>query len=151
MIKKNYDKLKSKYDLPNFERLNSYFFSSSYDEDIDILPQIRESIQEKFGTYVEIMENVLYPDSSLKSNYESHYLTDKDRSEIYTLYKEMIVIIRSSEIIAIENNELDNAEFIKKSFKKWEFIKDSLSEKIKALRDVWRKETDIKTDKSYFG
>ena len=59
--------------------------------------------------------------------------------------------MREGNRISINNIEKDNAEFIIKTYNVWLSIKDELESYINKLSEVWKKETDIKNDLTYFG
>ena len=150
MKNEEYEKFKLKYHLPELGKLDTYFVLSLNDE-TNILIQIKEKIEEKFKTYLEIIEQIFYPDSSLTSIYESEKIGEKERKEMYFIYKKMMVVIRNSELIAIENKEEEIANFIKNSCVEWENIKENLADKINLLKEIWEKEYSSETNENYFG
>ena len=151
-LKKIYEKLKSKHNLPDYEKLNIIFDIESIDDDSElILFNIKKKMHEKIKAYCEIIENIVQPETNLRDLYESRYLSDKIKESAYSLYKKLMIIIRKSNLVSIENNEKDIAEFINETYKKYNKFKKPLSEHIEELERTWEKDTNIKKDLSYFG
>ena len=130
-LKKEYEKLQRKYNLPSFKEMNEDFHIEKIAEnDTELLPvEIRRWMWEKFSNYMRLLEGILNPVnvpmfifSIIKTlNPEEK----KNISEVYKkLMKEEIKIIR----LDLDFNESKEAEFIKESYKIWQEIKKELSQ-----------------------
>ena len=151
-IKDNYNVLKKKYSLPEFEMLNQEFDIEEISaESTLVLQKIRLRIYEKMDYYAKLFESILQPESSLADLYEAHYIEEDIKNSAYSLFKSLVHILRSSNLVAISNKEEDNAKFIKDSLQEWNSIKPEVQSHIKRLIGLWEKETDIREDLSYFG
>lgn len=151
-IENKYNALKNKYGLPDYNVLNNNFMIEDIDSESKlILAKIRIKIHEKIEYYIKIIESILQPDSNLSSMYEAHYIDDKKKEQLYLLFKKLMNIIRNSNLASINNTDELNAVFIKNSYGKWSLLKDEIEKLIRNLSEVWKKETDIKNDSSYFG
>ncbi len=151
-IEHKYNMLKEKYGLPDYALLNNNFMVEDIEPETNlILAKIRQKIHEKIEFYTKILESLLQPDSNLASLYEIRYMTDKEREKVYSLFKKLVRIIRNSNHIAIDNDEEETADFIKTVYQDWQELKQELKKLIKKVESLWKKETDIKSDYSYFG
>ena len=151
-IENRYNVLKTKYGLPDYTSLNNNFIIEDIDAETTlILAKIRIKIHEKIDYYVKIIESILQPDSILTSMYETHYVNDQQKKQLYVLFKKLMQIIRKSNLASINNTDELNAVFIKDSYGKWSSLKPDIEKHIRKLSEVWKKETDIKNDYSYFG
>ena len=152
MKETEYNNLKQKFNLPDFDQLNNDFGIEDIDSDSRLhLQKIRIKIYEKIEYYAKVLEILIQPDSSLSDMYEARYFSDNDREKIYSLYKKFMSILRRSNLVAIKNDEKETVEFIKDSYNIWNSSKDVLSKHVSKLVDVWKKDTDMKSDFSYFG
>ncbi len=151
-LKNNYSKLQKKYSLPELSKLNREFKIEEIDEETEILLiKIRKKMTEKIGDYCKLIESILQPDSNLASLYETHHVSDRDRKDAYNLFKRMMTILRESELVGLHNKEEDNARFIKTTYEEWNKIKQRLETHINRIIKMWKKETDMASDLSYFG
>lgn len=150
-IKKQYEILRKKYSLPDFDSINTEFEISSIENEDFLLREIRRKITEKLDFYGKILESLIQPDTaSLSAMHECKFIEDDEKENIYNIYKKLMIINRNSIIASLESDK-ENADFIKISFEEWLKLKNdvkSLTEKIKL---TWEKETDIKEELGYLG
>ena len=150
-----YDEKKTKYNLPGYDELNIEFGIEEIDDDHDgkklVLHRIRDRIHEKLEYYSLILESMVQPDTILKDMYEAKYINDNTRENAYLLYKKIVAVLRQSDLARLYSSEERQAEFIRESYAEWKSIKEDLLKQIQKLADLWKKETDIKEDLSYFG
>jgi hypothetical protein len=151
-LKEKYIGLRKKYSLPDYKSLNQEFDIEDINSDSElILVKIRIKMYEKIDSYAKLIESMLQPDSNLTSLYEIHYMTDEQKENAYALFKRLVKITRYSNLVSVDNKEDENAQFIKEAYKEWSAIKKDVKNHIKRLVNVWKRETDIKDDLSYFG
>jgi hypothetical protein len=151
-IKEKYLALKKKFSLPEFEAINLDFEVEDINDETElVLVKIRQKMTEKIEFYANMIENRLQPESSLGDMYEAHYINDDEKNDAYAIFKKFMFIIRESSMVAVSNKEEENAKFIKDTFETWSSIKQDLKSHISKLLNLWKKETDIKDDLSYFG
>ncbi|AJF61191.1 TPA: hypothetical protein HA239_04945 [Candidatus Woesearchaeota archaeon] len=151
-LKETYGKLEKKYSLPAYSELNRDFDIEDILPETEVMLQkIRGKITEKLEGYAGLIESFVQPDTNMKDMYEARHMDDADREHAYALFKKIMHIIRRSALTAIQNTEEGNASFIKESFSEWNALKKQIEPHIRKLEEIWKKETDIKTDLSYFG
>ena len=151
-IKETYLKLKEKYKLPEFSELDSDFHISFIENDNFLLSQIIDRIIEKVDQFSGILEHILQPDtSSLKDLQETGFFEDYEKKEIYSIFKELVIINRSSIMLALEHDLKNEVEFISNSFEQWKSIKKKLSKHLIKLKELWLTE-NVNTEKvGYLG
>jgi len=150
--KEEYNKLKKTYNLPDFENLNIDFHIDDIEElSYIFLQKIRIKITEKIDFYKEIMSTIVQPETNLRDLYEAKYVNDNTKETAYTLFKELMLIIRNSNLVSINNGEEENAKFIIDSYNSYVKLKPSIKTHVAKLKTAWEKDTDIKNDLSYFG
>jgi len=150
-IKKDYEVLKAKYSLPDFESINNEFEISSIENKDFLLKEIRRKMTERLEFYIKMLESILQPDTaSLSSMHECKFVEDREKEGIYNTYKKLMIIDRNS-IIASFGDEKENAGFIKKTFEEWTKLKNDIKPIIEKIKSAWEKETDIKEDLGYLG
>lgn len=152
MKKEIYEKLQQKHNLPHYNELNLEFDIEEISDETElILQKIRLKIHERIDFYTELIESIVQPETNLKNMYESKHVNERTRENAYLLFKKLMQLIRYSNLVSVNNTNEDNAKFIKESYQKWNNLKEDIQSQIKILHDVWKKDTDIKQDFSYFG
>lgn len=150
-IKKDYEILRKKYSLPDFDSLNNEFEVFSIENKQFLLKEIRRKIIEKLDAYAKILESLLQPDTaSLSAMHECRFIEDKEKEDIYKNYKRLMIIDRNS-IISSLGNEKEEAEFIKSSFEEWLRLKKDIGPIMKKIKSTWEKEADVKEELGYLG
>lgn len=152
-LKKDYEILAKKHNLPNFEKLNEDFQIeriSEYETDL-ILKEIRKFIGEKFSTYLRLLENLLNPVNvpmflfSMVKNLNA--LDKKKVNEIYQKLAMSEVVILELDIDYSEKKEI---EFLKDSFKLWNDVKKDFLFLVNKMKENWDSKPES-NGKNYFG
>ena len=89
-IKEKYQKLSKKYDLPSFDYLNKDFEIFTIEHEEFLLREIRRKINDKVELYVKFLDELLNPETSITNMHESKLFNEKERNEIFSLYKRLI-------------------------------------------------------------
>src|SRR3989344_2060268 len=125
-LKDDYEKLCKKYKLPNYEELDNEFellYITNLQEIKFPLRFIRRRINDKIAWFCNILQNILQPNpGSLVSLEESKFFSDKERTKIINLLKDLMNIERESLILDINFNEEKDVEFINNIFNRWNEI-----------------------------
>lgn len=152
-LKKDYEKIRKKYSLPSFKKLNEDFQIekiSEYETDI-LIREVRKFISEKFSNYLRFIETILHPINApvfIFSIIKSLGQNEKKKlTEIYEkLVKNEIRLIE----VDINFSEEKEAKFIKESHEIWQEIKKDILEIVDVIKKNW--DNKFKIDKgSYFG
>lgn len=150
-LEKDYELLRKKHALPEFEELDAEFDIHCIEDDKFILREVRYKILEKIDEQCMIIEELLQPDTKVSNLYESRVFSENDKEKIFVLFKRFMTIKKKALLIALVNNENEDAEFIKNSCSEWQELKKELYPFMRKLVEAWETETDIKEELSYFG
>jgi len=150
-LKKKYEKLRKKYNLPSFENMNRDFEIEKLQEreTETLIREIRRAIADKNIAYLKFVEMFMNPNQApmfflalVKS------LDANERGLLHELYSELGKFEIKNIALDNEYDEKKDAEFIKQSYKKWQEIKKKFSKLMNAVEEAWEKETE-KRDKGY--
>ncbi|HLC37756.1 MAG TPA: hypothetical protein VJJ53_03180 [Candidatus Nanoarchaeia archaeon] len=151
-LEKEYEDLKKKYKLPDFKRLNREFDLEEIEHDGFLLKRIRNRLYEKVSFFIKILESILYPSSSdVASLYESKFFTEEDMDNVSSLFKKLMLIDRHYLLVDIEEDEDKDSEFINTVYEDWLILKKDLIKFLDIMKESWKKEDKIPTEKDYFG
>jgi len=151
-LKKEYEQLKKKYNLPSFKDLDREFDITEIEHDGFVLRRIRNRIYDKIDFFIKILESILYPNSAnMASLYESKFFSQKDIEECTNVLKKLMFIDRSYILLDIEEDESKDADFIKEVFKEWQSLKKDLVKFLKIMKGSWKQEDKMPGKKEYFG
>ncbi|MBD3310505.1 hypothetical protein GF351_04755 [Candidatus Woesearchaeota archaeon] len=152
-IKKRYSQLQKKHSLPTFDEIDHEFEINSIEEDSSfILREIRRRMVERIEEYSKIFEEIIQPDTnSFRSMSECRVFKDEDKHEIFNIYKNIMIIIRSAQIISLERDENKEAKFINSVFQNWMRIKKELMPYLEKLEKSWEKESEMDETIGYLG
>ncbi len=150
-MKKEYETLRKKYNLQEFNELNRTFDIGELESE-DILREIRKKIVEKINSYTKFLEGLLQPDTSTSGFFECDVLSsDKEKKKLFDLYKKLMIIDRSSLLVSLASTDEEEAKFINETYKEWNNLKEELINLITLVKESWKKNTTIKTEEEYFG
>lgn len=152
-LKKNYEVLRKKHDLPNFDELNKDFQIEKISEtETDFLiREVRKFIGDKIVNYMRFLENLINPINVPVFIYSVvKLLGPEDKKKLSAVYKELM----KNEMVFIERDlefdEKKEAEFIKDSFRLWQDVKKDVLEITDKVKGKWDDKLEINS-KGYFG
>lgn len=153
ILRENYEKLRKKYSLPDFEELNEDFEIEKIDnkDSLTLSREVRRKMIEKNLSYFKFLEMFLNPSSSpIFFHALISHMDSKSREKLEKLYFKLGKFELDS--VGLDNNysEDGDAKFIKNLFKEWQEIKNEFGEIINSLERVWEKEIEEK-DRGYLG
>lgn len=150
-LKKRYEVLRKKYKLPGFDELDAEFEISDIEPDCSILREVRKKIADKIGHVCGTIEQVLHPETNLVDLYESRVLDEREKKELFEMYKKLMAAERSCVELFISSDEKPDAAFIKSFSVEWKTLKPQLIKFIRKLKESWEKETDEGEAAGYMG
>ena len=150
-LEKDYEILKKKYSLPNFEELDNEFELSCIEEPKFLLKEIRFRIDEKLDSMCAMIEEILQPDTKVSTLYESRMFNEAHKEQAFAVFKKLMKLKKKSTKLSILNSEKDDAAFITSSLDEWRNLKKPLVALVDMLIDAWEKEPDAKENVSYMG
>jgi len=152
-IKEEYQELAKKYKLPKYSELDLDFEVSTIDKKKFLLREIRRRMLDKFDGIKNILELIIQPDTaSFSSMYETRIFNDEEeKKKIYDLYRALMIIERTANIVNLRADEKEEADFVNNTFAEWKKIKPELLFFFKKIKKSWEKETSVKEDLGYLG
>jgi len=152
-LKKEYQILQERYNMPPFEKLNEDFQIEKATEcETDfILKEIRKYVTDKFFNYLRFIESLLTPtDAPMFVFAIAKTLGIKEKEKLIELYKKIAKIDIDLIELDIEYSEEKEANSIKKCYEMWQEIKKEFLELIEVIKKNWDNKLED-NGKSYFG
>jgi hypothetical protein len=152
-LKKDYEKLRTKYKLPSFNELNEEFeIEKLQDNETDfLLRSIRRAMIEKTAVVLRFLEVLVNPSEAQAQLYIFSIMksvSPEMKKIIERVYKELTIIELGSLTLDIDYDEKNEVNFIKDMSGKWPSIKKDLKDITQKLGVVW---THEKNHDNYFG
>ena len=146
-LKAEYEKLRKKYNLPQFEELDEEFEIRKVDYDLFLIREIRRLVLSKLDFVASLLEPILDPGKSLHSMIETKFFEKYNIELMFDFYKKLWKIIHEG-ISASLTSEKAEAEFIKDVWKQWPEIKKQSIEYADKIAAGWGKvEKEVFADK----
>ena len=150
-MRKEYDLLKSEFNLPSFDDLNKDFDIEDISKDDNILREIVKKINGVVDFYINFLEDVIHPDSRYYSLKEANVL-DKDlRLLAVKIYNKLMYLNRSGLSLNLDYSKKDASLRIINVFNEWQSLKKDLLSIVIVLKDSWLNHNEAKHDGGYFG
>ena len=152
MIKEIYNKLSKKFSLPGYDEVNNELEISSIETEDFLLREIRRKISERIELITTELSSILQPSAeSLTSMHECRFFDDKDKKNMISIYKKLMMLSRQALEADISHEDKDDASVIIDFFKEWKNIRNDLLAFMKTMKTCWEKETEIEEKMEYFG
>jgi hypothetical protein len=135
-VKKRYEILRRKYQLPVFEDLVREFSIKLDNPDL-IFNDIIEKVCDDISHRTQTLESIIFPGSSGNPStlYETNMLKNK-RDEAFGLYKELMSILWEGEKVKSIAKEKEMADFVKTIHDEW---KNKLKKKFVEICELFEK------------
>lgn len=149
-LKKKYDELASKHQLPGFSELNENFEIEKIRRgDETLLRTIRKTMMEKVVNTMGFLEFILNPVNAPRV-YLAYIrsITQDDKKAIENVYESLAELMTAALKLEIDYSEKEEAEMIKQISKKWEGIKPGFR---KIVADMEKPAKFEKKERSYYG
>ena len=155
-VKKEYESLKKKYNLPDYDSIDNEFELLYIGEIKEIkfpLRFIRRRINDKIALICNIVQTLIQPNpGSIINLQESVFLSKEDKLRYTHLLKDLMETERTSLRLDFDFDERKDAVFIKEALKKWTEYKQEIVKLTDKLIEGWKK-LEIKKEQKdrYFG
>ena len=154
MVKKEYELLKKKYALPDFDVLDKEFEISTIEVDGGfLLREIKRKIQDRLMHACEILTKLIQPETtSLSDLYEYRCFDDAAKKKIFEVFTKIMYLRRKIQETELILEATEDAKIIKEAADTWPKIRTQIIPFIKELEVCWEKmpESD-KELKEYLG
>jgi hypothetical protein len=131
---KNFDELKKEYDIP---------------EEHITLKTVLDKMQEKVEYYIKILVQILQPEE-FHSLHECVAFDDKEKNDLFDMYKSLMILHREIIKSDIFNEEKDMISTIDYAHAELKGYKKHMMVIVTKLQDSWKK-TTAKKNIGYFG
>lgn len=152
-IRTEYEILRKKYDLPEFDYMNENFEieSISGEESKLLAKKIRKQILEKMSYYTHALETFMNPQNAPLFVFDIiKSFTTEEQELIKQIYKKLGQFGVEAFGLEISYNEKKEAEFIKKANVVWSSIAEDLKRVYSSMKNNYTTESK-KQSKSYLG
>ena len=154
-LKKEYEKLRKKHNLPSFNELNKDFSIERVCE-IEtefLLREIRKYMSDKIFNYLRFVETLLHPVNAPMFYFSIlKTLNNDDKRALGEAYKELVEIEMDFVEADLEYSEEHEARAIKKSCEKWQNVKKNILRVTNATKkNMNSKFEPSSNNKGYFG
>ena len=83
--------------------------------------------------------------------HEIRFFADKEKNNIYDLFKRLMKVHRNAIVLALEHDGKNQAKFLNDFLIEWLNIKKQLLVYVGKMKDSWDKETTMEENLGYFG
>lgn len=150
-MKKEYELLKTKFEMPSYDELNKDFDIYSVSSDDDIIREILKKVLGVIDNYTDLLEDIIQPDSRFHTLKEANVLGKSERQLVNFNYNKLMYFNRAGVELQLNYSEEEAANFIKKVFFDWQAIKKDLLKIVNILKESWSKNTETELERGYFG
>lgn len=151
-LQQEYESLRKKYSLPEFEFLDQEFEIRAIELNRSgiLIKAVLRVITSKLNLFMNYLEPVVSaPPQSLHSLIEMRNLSDSDRNAMFEFYKEISILLHENLKIELMP-EKDIAAQIKKVSKYWPEIKEKEIEFLEIITSAWRKKEENPTTRTEY-
>jgi len=146
------DDLCKKYDLPSLEAFEEEFGTVSIDEHDDALFELISKAKTKIAWYLDVIEDILHPDSGMQSMIEADIFSVKEKQDLFALFCSLTSVIKKRFVVFLNPSEEGKALYLKELISEWEKYKIKLEPYFSRIVSHWQtlKNTDSSVQ-GYFG
>jgi hypothetical protein len=150
-MRKEYDLLKSEFNLPSFDDLNKDFDIEDISKDDNILREIVKKMNIVVDFYINFLEDVIHPDSRYYSLKEANVLDKELRMLAVKIYNKLMYLNRAGLSLYLNYSKQGASLRIVNVFNEWQLLKKDLFSIVVVLKDSWLNNNETKQDGGYFG
>jgi len=148
LIKEDYEEIRKKFSLPNFEDLDNEFEIRKIDEDGFILREVKRAIIARLQNLAHFFLPVLNPQPhDVHSLVEMGIFNKKEKEKLFKFYKKILYLIHKGVMMNLKTDK-DTANFIKDVWKDWPALKAECEKYMKEVTQEWLKEKKKETNQS---
>lgn len=152
-LKKGYEELQKKYNLPDFKTMNEDFHIEKIAESETelLISEVRKFVGDKLANYMRFVENLLNPVNVPMFIFSFVKALDvNDKKILEEIYKNLMKMELHFVELDLEFNEIKEAEFVRESFQFWQKIKKDMTQILERINTKWDEKSESKS-KGYFG
>jgi hypothetical protein len=151
-LNEEYAKLKSEYNLPDFDIIDKDFEISDIEPEDNILREILKSIHGHAESYNRLLEGLIQPDSKLSDMKEASNIDQEEQTLIAELYRKGMLMNRSILLVDLDFDEKTAAAMIIHAHKEWQGMKLDMRKILEKMKSTWESSSaKEKYGGGYFG
>lgn len=138
-----YEKLKTKYNLPDWKEIDREFFLSFAIASWHDIPEntaifIANRIMDYYGSWINFCHSLINgnPQSMILMR-EAEFFSPENKKELIEVMTELTVFTRRQTVVNLKNTEQDAAEFIKAVCESWMKNKPTIMKFAELSYDNW--------------
>ncbi|MFA7707610.1 MAG: hypothetical protein WCX73_01555 [Candidatus Pacearchaeota archaeon] len=150
-LKQEYDKLKERYNLPEFSDVNRVFDIEEIDIDTDfLLRRIRRTVSERISGYLRFLEVILNPSNAPMFIFKLiKKISEEDKKQLSDIYEVLGGFELEAVKLDLNYNELKEADFIRKTYT---LLSNDVSKRLLIIIEKMSNNDEEKKERSsYFG
>ncbi|HYD02998.1 MAG TPA: hypothetical protein VEC16_01750 [Alphaproteobacteria bacterium] len=134
--------------LKELSHVKEYYYLTP-DDNISIVGMIHK-VMETLEVYLKTIQQILQPEE-FHALYECNAFDDKEKSDLFTIYKKAIIMHRELLKALIENDEKKSIAAVKKIHEESLQIKGKMVHTVEKLQKSWKLEPEKRRSVHYFG
>lgn len=151
-MKEEYEPLRKKYNLPQFEELDNELDTASIEKPVRLLRQLRHLATERIKLFSDVLNVVLHPDTGVFCDwYECSSFSDEERAQILGFYKRLMIVQRSLLEAEIACDERLDADTLKLAFETLHSMKQDMRGVVTKMKGIWTRPAEPKELLGYLG
>ena len=152
-MKKEYEKIRKKLNLPDFDLLNNEFEIIKIEPDGLLLREIKRKINEKLSSACELLAKLIQPETtSLVDLYEYRCFDDAAKKKIFELFSNVMYLKRKINESELLLDDKIDAAIIKQAAETWPKMRQQMIPFVKELEVCWEKTPESDKElKEYLG
>lgn len=146
-----YNHLKGKFPLPDYHEINHLFEISDIEETEFLIRCIRMKIMDKICSMLKILDDLVQPEGSFANLHELQFIDDGVKKTLFSLYKELNYLDRLSSELSINEDDMDNCDFINDVMKRWDGISSRMLKILNVVKESWKHDFESEEKLRYMG
>jgi len=137
--------------LDNTDELIKYFGIDSLKEEDLTLRGVRHKVADRLDSIMDVLASYVQPDSSFIQIHDAQALGDDDKSNAVEVLKEFAVVIKESQLLELETNEVAEKEFCRKALEVYKKNVEMIKSLIIKAKDAYNSKHKKTIDINYLG
>lgn len=137
--------------LDNTDELIKYFGIDTLKDEEVTLRGVRHKVADRLDSIMEVLASYVQPDSSFIQIHDAQALDDNDKSNAVDVLKEFAIVIKESQLLELEPNEIAENEFCRKALEVYKKNVEMITSLITKAKDAYNLKHKKTADINYLG
>lgn len=138
-MKEEYEKIRKKHGLPDFDALDKEFEISTIEPDGFLLREIKRKMRDRLNYATDVLNKMIQPETSALSDlYEYRCFDDSDKQRIFELFSRVMYLSRKIVESEFLIDEKKDAEVVKEIAEKWPGLRKDILPFVRSLEACWK-------------